>query len=48
MAWTASESRRSVDKELRDNTSIIYDISPTATPFLSALERVPVISTKHS
>lgn len=31
-----------------DLSDIIYDISPTATPFLSALERVPVTSTKHS
>lgn len=30
-----------------DLSDIIYDISPTATPFLSALERVPVTSTKH-
>jgi hypothetical protein len=30
-----------------DLSNIIYDISPTATPFLSALERVPVTSTKH-
>lgn len=31
-----------------DLSEIIYDLSPTATPFLSALERVPVTSTKHS
>ena len=30
-----------------DLSEIIYDISPTETPFFSALERVPVTSTKH-
>lgn len=30
-----------------DLSDIIYDISPTATPALSAMERVPVTSTKH-
>lgn len=30
-----------------DLSDIIYDISPTATPLLSACERVPVTSTKH-
>jgi hypothetical protein len=28
-------------------SDIIYDISPTATPFVSALERVDGTSTKH-
>lgn len=31
-----------------DLSDIAYDISPTQTPFLSALERVPSTSTKHS
>jgi hypothetical protein len=31
-----------------DLSDIIYDISPTETPFLSAMDRVPVTSTKHS
>jgi hypothetical protein len=30
-----------------DLSEIIYDISPTATPFFSALERGPATSTKH-
>jgi hypothetical protein len=30
-----------------DLSEFVYDISPTATPFLSALERVPCTSTKH-
>jgi len=30
-----------------DLGAIIYDVSPTATPVLSAMERVPVTSTKH-
>lgn len=36
-------------KGLREDLSeIVYDISPAETPALSAMERVPVTSTKHS
>jgi hypothetical protein len=31
-----------------DLSPIVHDISPTATPFMSALEQVDVTSTKHS
>lgn len=31
-----------------DLSDIIYDISPTETPFLSAIPRVSATGTKHS
>lgn len=35
-------------KGLREDLSeIVYDISPAETPVMSAMERVPVTSTKH-